>query len=145
MIPGDSSEGSSEGNSEKKAIMRVSLEMVDEDPEPVDFHRDLQEVRRDIYENLRVLAAVTVHGAFYVAWVGIMILVHWVIGLMGHLEYPANIIPDVAEFVVQLGVLYIITNHTWDFAIELTAYNRAKRARRAKKRQQTKRKARGEE
>jgi hypothetical protein len=102
-------------------------------PEPVEFRRDLQEVKRDIYENFRVLVAVAIHGAFYIAWVGIMILIHWVIGLMGSLDYPANIIPEVAEGIAQLGVLYITASHTYDFALELTAHNRAKKARRAEK------------
>ncbi len=141
MIPADSSDEHSTENSDDAQLP----ERVDADPQPVDFRRDAQEVKRDVYENLRVLVAVTVHGAFYVAWVAIMILVHRIISLMGHLEYPANIIPDAAEFLVQLGVLWIIGNHTWDFAVELTAYNRAKRAGRAKRRQQMKRKAREEE
>jgi len=130
----------------RKLGRRNKLSRIDTEPEvePADFRRDSQEVKRDIYENLRVLVAVAVHGGFYVGWVGIMILVHWVISLMGPLEFPANIIPTAAELVVQLGVLYIIANHTWDFAVELTAYNRAKRAKRARRRQQIKPEAREE-
>ena len=94
----------------------------------------IAKLQRDIYEDAHLLVVVATHGGFYVLWVGIMILVHRLVSLMGHLSPPYSVIPLIAELVVQFGVLFVIANQTWDFAMDFTAHSREKRRRRTRRR-----------
>lgn len=123
----------------------------DEDPEggaeiePLDVRRDLRDLRRDAYENFRILAAVALEGTFYVLWVGIMIAIHVVLRLIGPLNFPFNIIPDIGELIVQFGVLYIIAMHTFNFVRKVQAHKRTKKITRIQGPERAPEKAEGEE
>jgi hypothetical protein len=110
----------------RKEIERASVE-----PESLNIRRDLRDLRRDAYENFRILVAVTLESVFYVLWVGIMIAIHIVLRLIGPLDFPFNIIPDAAELIAQFGVLCVIAIHTFRFVIRLKEHKRAKKSERA--------------
>jgi hypothetical protein len=73
--------------------------------EPSGLKHDIVKLRNDFLEGLLLLAYVLIHSLIFIGWFAILYGTAWVINHIGHLDYPYNIIPDIAELIVEFAVL----------------------------------------